>query len=151
MQQQSIAERKFRVESKREEREIEMPKEQLSIEEHKFKAESEREERKIGMLEQELSMKMEKLKAEIECKWLSVDKEQLSYEKQRLKFKADVLRQISQLLNARTHSHLENHIQVPLALNNPTMPLQMLKLSFYQSQAMLALNMHFCKRCIEEL
>jgi len=69
------------VESKREEREIEMPKEQLSIEEHKFKAESEREERKIGMLEQELSMKMEKLKAEIECKWLSVDKEQLSYEK----------------------------------------------------------------------
>jgi len=40
---------------------------QLSIEEHKFKVESKREERKIEMLEQELSMKMEKLKVETEC------------------------------------------------------------------------------------
>jgi len=71
-----------------------MRKEQLSMEERKFKAEAEREDRKIGMLECELSMKMEKLKAETK----HVDKEHLSYEKERLKFKIDVLRQRSQLL-----------------------------------------------------
>jgi len=71
---------------------------QLSIEESKFKVESEREERKIGMLEQELSMKMEKFKAEMECEQLNVDKEWLRYEKERLTFKVDVLRQSSQLL-----------------------------------------------------
>ena len=46
------------------------------------------------MLEQELSMKIEKFKAEMEC----VDKERLSYEQERLKFKVDVLQQRSQLL-----------------------------------------------------
>ena len=75
-----------------------MRKEQLSMEERKFKAEAEREDRKIGMLECELSMKMEKLKAETKREQLNVDKEHLSYEKDRLKFKIDVLRQCSQLL-----------------------------------------------------
>ena len=70
---------------------------QLSIEERKFKAESKREEREIGMLEQELSMKMEMLKA-TEHEQLNVDKEWLRYEKERLTFKVDVLRQSSQLL-----------------------------------------------------
>jgi len=68
------------------------------MEEHKFKAEAEREDRKIRMLEREVSMKMEKLKAETEHEWLNVDKEQLSYEKERRKFKIDVLHQRSQLL-----------------------------------------------------
>jgi len=59
--QLSIAERQFKAESEREEREIGMQKEQceeekefkfmqLCIEEHKFKVESEKEKRKIGML-----------------------------------------------------------------------------------------------------
>jgi hypothetical protein len=94
----SIAERKFKAETAREEREIEMRKEQLSMEERKFKAETEREDRKVGMLERELAMKMEKLRAETERERLNVDKERLSYEKERLKFKIDVLRQRSQLL-----------------------------------------------------
>ena len=70
-----------------------MQKEQLSIEERKFKVETEREDRKVGMLERELAMNMEKLRV---C--LNVDKEQLSYEKGLLKFKIDVLHQHSQLL-----------------------------------------------------
>ena len=40
-------------------------------------------------------MKMEKLRAETEYKRLNVDKEQLSYEKEHLKFKIDVLQQRS--------------------------------------------------------
>jgi len=68
-----------------------MRKEQLSMEECKFKAETEREDRKVGMLEQELAIKMEKLRAETEREHLNVDKEWLSYEKKRLKFKIDVL------------------------------------------------------------
>ena len=52
-----------------------------------------KEDRKVGMLEHELAMKMEKLRV-----FLNVDKEQLSYEKGRLKFKIDVLHQHSQLL-----------------------------------------------------
>jgi len=51
----SIAERKFKAESDREEREIEMRKEQLSMEERKYKAETEREDRKVEMLERELA------------------------------------------------------------------------------------------------
>ena len=94
----SMAERKFKAESERDKREIEMQKEQLSMEEHKFKAEAEREDRKIGMFEQKLTMKMEKLKAETKREWLNVDKEWLSYEKERLKLKIDVLWQQSQLL-----------------------------------------------------
>jgi len=94
----SIAERKFKAEFERDERKIEMRKEQLSMEERKFKAETEREDRKIGMLEQELKMKMEKLKAETEREHLYVDKERLSYEKEWLKFKIDILHQCSQLL-----------------------------------------------------
>jgi len=68
-----------------------MRKEQLSMEECKFKAETERADRKVGMLEQELAIKMEKLRAETEREHLNVDKEWLSYEKKRLKFKIDVL------------------------------------------------------------
>jgi len=41
-------------------------------------------------------MNMEKLKAEMECKWMNVDREWLSYEKERLKFKVYVLRQRAQ-------------------------------------------------------
>jgi len=91
----SIAEHKFKAESRRDKREIEMRKE---MEERKFKAEAEREDRKIGMLECEIAMKMEKLRAETECECWNVDKERLSYEKEWLKFKIDVLRQHSQLL-----------------------------------------------------
>jgi len=80
----SIAERKLKAESERDEREIEVRKEQLSMEEHKFMAEAEREDRMIGMLEQELTMKMEKLEAETKRERLNVDKEWLSYEKERL-------------------------------------------------------------------
>ena len=74
-----------------------MRMEQLSMEECKFKVETEREDRKVGMLEQG-AMKMEKLRAETEREHLNVDKGRLSYEKERLKFKIDVLRQCSQLL-----------------------------------------------------
>ena len=40
---------------------------------------------------------MEKLRAETEREHLNVDKARLSYEKERLRFKIDVLRQRSQL------------------------------------------------------
>jgi len=75
-----------------------MRKEQLSMEERKFKAETEREDRKMEMLECELAMNMEKLRTKTEHERLNVDKERLSYEKERLKFKMDVLCQHSQLL-----------------------------------------------------
>jgi len=74
-----IAEREFKAESVREEREIEMRKKQLSMEERKFKVETEREDRKVGIFERELAMKMEKLWAETEREHLNVDKERLSY------------------------------------------------------------------------
>jgi len=35
----------------------------------------------------------------MECEWLNVDKERLSFEKERFKFRIDVLRQRSHLLN----------------------------------------------------
>jgi len=83
----SIAERKFKAESAREEMEIDMHKEQLSMAERKFKAETEREDRKVGMLERELTMKMEKLRVETEREHLNVDKERLSYKKNALSLK----------------------------------------------------------------
>ena len=79
---------------------------QLSIEERKFKAETEQKERKLGMLEQELTIKMEKLKAETEWEQLNVDKEWLSFEKERLKFKVDVLCQRYQLIKEDVDSVL---------------------------------------------
>jgi len=48
-----------------------MRMEQLSMEECKFKVETEREDRKVGMLEQG-AMKMEKLRAETERERLNV-------------------------------------------------------------------------------
>jgi len=50
------------------------------------------------MLEQELTIKMQKLKAETEWVHLNVEREQLNFEKEHVKYKVDILHQRSQLL-----------------------------------------------------